>query len=224
MDNYLFYMYLKYLKDNKLTFWSKLLKQPPVAIILFVIIIISGISSIILSFININYYFILGSILLEIISCAVLYFYTENYRITCSERKAEDYKEYCKKIRIWLNSCGIIDREVVEVLHSRVIENIEQLKSLDKESLERTDKWLQALIIPIVLAIITTSISNVSDIAVIFKNTLIIIICFVSVYCIFIAVQKISNFPNKRMIEKLNCFASDLQGVLDTQFSDSIFK
>lgn len=123
-----------------------------------------------------------------------------------------------------MNSCGIIDREVVEVLHSRVIENIEQLKSLDKESLERTDKWLQALIIPIVLAIITTSISNVSDIAVIFKNTLIIIICFVSVYCIFIAVQKISNFPNKRMIEKLNCFAGDLQGVLDTQFSDSIFK
>lgn len=95
---------------------------------------------------------------------------------------------------------------------------------MDKESQERTDKWLQALIIPILLAIITTSISNVSDISVMFKNMLIIIIGFVSVYCIFIALQKISNFPNKRMMEKLNCFASDLQGVLDTQFSDSVFK
>lgn len=224
MDNYLFYMYLKYLKDSKLTFWPKLLKQPPVTIILLVIIIISGMASIILSFVGINYYFMLGSILLEIISCAILYFYTENYKITCSESKAEDYKKYCKDIKIWLNSCGIRDRESVEVLHSRVIESIERIKSLDKESQERTDKWLQALIIPILLAIITTSISNVSDISVMFKNMLIIIIGFVSVYCIFIALQKISNFPNKRMMEKLNCFASDLQGVLDTQFSDSVFK
>lgn len=224
MDKYLFYMYLKYLKDKKLTFWPKLLKQPTIVIILFVTIIVFGMASIILSFVNISYYFVLGSIVLEIISCAVLYLYTENYRIICSESATEKYRKYCKNIKKWLIGCGIRDKEAVEVLHNRVIESIEQIKSLDENSQERTDKWLQTLIIPVVLAIITTVISNDSDVDVMFKKTLIIIVCFVSVYCIFIAVQKISNFPNKRMIEKLNCFASDLQGVLDTQYMDSIFK
>lgn len=222
MDRYLFYMYLKYLKDNKLTFWYELWKQPKMAIVLFAIVIISGIS--LLVFIFINKYLILISIIVEIVSCVILYFYTENYRITCSKNKTEEYRKYCKDIKRWLNGCGIRDKEAVEVLHSRVIESIEQLKSLDKESQERTDKWLQALIIPVVLAIITTVISNVSDIAVMFNNTLIIIICFVSIYCIFTSTQKISSFPQKRMLEQLNCFASDLQGVLDTQFTDSIFK
>lgn len=222
MDRYLFYMYLKYLKDNKLTFWYELWKQPKMAIFLFAIVIISGIA--LLVFIFINKYLMLISIIMEIVSCVILYFYTENYRITCSKNKTEEYRKYCKDIKIWLNSCGIKDKEAVEVLHSRVIESIEQIKSLDKESQERTDKWLQALIIPVVLAIITTVISNVSDIAVMFNNTLIIIICFVSVYCIFTSTQKISSFPQKRMLEQLNCFASDLQSVLDTQFTDSIFK
>ncbi|MDE5946017.1 MAG: hypothetical protein K2G63_01730, partial [Oscillospiraceae bacterium] len=62
--------------------------------------------------------------IMEIVSCVILYFYTENYRITCSKNKTEEYRKYCKDIKSWFISCGIRNKEAVEALHSRVIESI----------------------------------------------------------------------------------------------------
>ena len=73
-------------------------------------------------------------------------------------------------------------------------------------------------------AIGTTVLNTNSDMEVMISGTITIIICFIALYCGYTGIQRITNFPNKRMYQQLKCFASDLQGVLDTQFSNSIFK
>ena len=84
MDRYLFYMYLEYLKENKLTFWPKLLKQPKVVILLIIAIVISGIISVVISLVDINQYLSLVAVGAECLFCVLLYIYTENYMISSS--------------------------------------------------------------------------------------------------------------------------------------------
>jgi len=224
MDRYLFYMYLEYLKENKLTFWPKLLKRPKMIIGLLIAVVVFGVTSVILSFFDdtIRYAFIIAT--LEFGMCMFLYFYTEHYKIICSKKRADEYRDYCKKIKRWLAGCHIKTEDAIKILLGRVNKSIEELESLDKDSQLRIDKWLQALVIPILLAIITTVLSTNSDMEVMVAGTITIIICFIALYCGYTGVQRIANFPNKRMYQQLKCFASDLQGVLDTQFSNSIFK
>lgn len=78
--------------------------------------------------------------------------------------------------------------------------------------------------IPIVLAIITTILSSNSGAKEMISGILTVIILFISIYSIYVAVSKLASFPNKRMYQQLKYFASDLQGVLDKQFSNSVFK
>ena len=224
MERYLFYMYLEYLKENKLTFWPKLWKQPKIAIILMLVVVLSWLASFVISFFKTTQYWSIVTLAMEIISCVILYFYTEHYMIACSKKRTNEYCDYCKKIKNWLNSCNVNDEEKIKVLLGRVNESMKEIEIIEQKSQDRIEKWLQALVIPIVLAIITTILGSNSDMNGMITGISTVIILFISVYMIYIAVSKIVSFPNKRMHEQLKCFSSDLQGVLDTQFPDSIFK
>lgn len=224
MDRYLFYMYLEYLKENKLTFWPKLLKQPKVVILLMIAVVTSGIISVVISLVDISQYLSLAAVVAEFLFCVFLYIYTENYMITYSKDRTNEYKDYCKKIKNWLNSCNVKNEEKINILLDRVNVSMKELEIIDQKSQERTEKWLQTLIIPIILAIITTILSSDSGAKEMISGILTVIILFISIYSIYVAVSKLASFPNKRMYQQLKCFASDLQGVLDTQFSNSIFK
>ena len=72
MYRYLFYMYLEYLKENKLTFWPKLLKQPKGVILLMIAIVTSGIISIVISFVDISQYLSLAAVVAEFLFCVFL--------------------------------------------------------------------------------------------------------------------------------------------------------
>lgn len=224
MDRYLFYMYLEYLKDNDLTFWSQMWKQPKKMISLLIAVCVLGAISIILSFFDATIRYAFIAAIFEFGTCIVLYFYTEHYKITCSKKRADEYRDYCEKIKKWLVECNIKTEVAIKSLLDRVNKSIEEIESLDKDSQLRTDKWLQALVIPVLLAIITTVLNTNSDMEVMISGTITIIICFIALYCGYTGVRRIANFPNKRMYQQLKCFASDLQGVWDTQFSNSIFK
>ena len=89
------------------------------------------------------------------------------------------------------------------------------MKTEEENSKARGDRWLQTLIIPAIIAIITAIITKQENIEEMIAYALAIVILFAVVYGIVAIIKTISFFPQKRRIEQMECFASDLQGVLD---------
>lgn len=87
MEWFLYYSYQKFRKDNLESIPRRLLRLPAIAITLFGLLCISTIAGLAFAFIPAMKMFMWIPIVLELICCIVLYFYTENYQVKVSYRK-----------------------------------------------------------------------------------------------------------------------------------------
>lgn len=214
MEKFLFYAYLKYIEDNKLTFWPQLFKLPKHILCLF----LASIFFIIFAFISSLFSWSIVSaicVLLALVLSIVLYTCIERYQIKCSINKMDDYINYCKELYEWLNSMGVVDKEFIEELHKRISDNVVRLREERQKNSKRIDTWMQTLIIPILIVIITTIISGNNNLTNAVGVVIGILMMFGLLYGVFITIRDIVSFPQKRRIEQLSCFESDLQGILD---------
>lgn len=213
METYLFYAYLKYSKENNQSFWPKLISRPANVIVFFVLTIISSICGLIFSLCQWHIASTI-SISFEILFTTIFYFVSEKYRIDFSTAKYEDYKSYCLKLYDWIKEfdIGTVDR--VEALYQNVVAKKQQLELEEENKNSRGERWLQTLIIPVIIAIITTASSRQENMSEMIVSTFLIISMFIVVYGAISAIRSIINFPQKRKIKQMECFATDLNALL----------
>ena len=214
MEEYLFYNYLKYLKDNDKTFWKGLFKLPWWIIVLFFSIIIVLVLSIIYAVFNCA----IGALISVFIACVlsiVIHFVVANYRIEFSEERLAEYKKHCIDVLDWLKNNDIHSEEEITSILERVKNNIGVQKDELYKKSEVTFKWMQTLIIPIIIVAFTAMLSSYDDVQIIVYLALSAIFVFALLYSVFGSIKSIVLLPSKRRVEQMQCFANDLQGVLD---------
>ena len=218
MEWFLYYSYQKFRKDNLESIPRRLLRLPAIAITLFGLLCISTIAGLAFAFIPAMKMFMWIPIVLELICCIVLYFYTENYQVKVSYEKLEDYKTYCEVIYRWLQSCSLSTREEIQEIRRRLLAHIEKVEADRKYKKESTDRWLQVLVIPVILAVLSAFINQQTGYVQAMNYAFFLIFIFLVIYSMIWGVRRVRYFFSGSNLEQIQCFANDLQGVLDTQF------
>ena len=224
MELLLYRSYLKYLKDNKTPVSEALKKLPKVMLGLLIALILSAICAVVvLCMERIRRYFFvpLG---VEAIVSLIVFSYAQHYEIKNSDKDIKEHKKYCEALYIWLKKSliSVEPKDIVE-LKSRMDSRLEKYAETQQRTTDIIMRFIQTLIIPVILTVLTVILNNQIDISVIlvYGIVAIMLLCFFIV-TIFGFVAFI-NLIRKNEYEKVNSFSKDLQSILDTQFEDGIF-
>lgn len=219
MESILFDSYRKYQKEQKDNFIKAIFKLPLLAQIFLAIIVLCLIYSVLVVFVpwlRVAYGYCLA---VEVLTCVALYFYTENFQIKTSDSRLFVYQEYCEKTKQWLASVGVnVTPENITEIMKRTNKRIALLEKKRKERRDRIDRWIQILIIPILLAIFSAVIKEQTDLSLLFVYAVTMIVTIASIGLAFLNIYNIIDFFQKRKLEQMKSFAEDLQGILDCQF------
>lgn len=224
METILFENYQKYQKEHRDNLFRALFKLPLIAIIMLVTLMVSTTLGIISTFVKEISFLFSYTILVEAVLCVVIYFYTDHFRIDNSGRRLTKYANYCGQIASWLKSTGFVFNQTnVEQLIKRLSAKLDKIENERLKRKETIEKWIQILIIPVLLAVFSQSIQKQENVAVLLSFA-VVVLSFVGLIGISIlSMNSIIEFFRKRKIEQLRGFVDDLQGVLDTQFTDRLF-
>ena len=151
----------------------------------------------------------------EFVFGIIFYNCSEKYQIEFCVEEYDKYKKYCFNLRKWLKQFDQHSDTDIQELHGRIQAKITRLRAEYESEKARGDRWLQTLIIPTVIAIITAIITKQESIESMFAYTFVIVALFVVIYGTIAIIKSISYFPQKRKIEQMECFSSDLQSILD---------
>ncbi len=224
MELLLYRSYLKYLKDNRIPVSKALKRIPKLMIVLLVALILSAISAVVFLYIEQirQYFFVpLG---VEAIVSLIVFSYAQHYEIKNSDKDIKEHKKYCESLYIWLKKSliSVEPKDIVE-LKSRMDSRLEKYAETQQRTTDIIMRFIQTLIIPVILTVLTVILNNQIDIGVILAYGIvaIMLLCFFIV-TIFGFVSFI-NLIRKNEYEKMNSFSKDLQSILDTQFEDGIF-
>lgn len=216
----LFDNYRKYLKQNKDKVFKAFFKLPKFAIAMFVIILLTVIYAILSIFIKHLQQWYVWCLIIEVIACIALYFYTEHYQIKTSSIKLQVYKEYCEEINSWLRTTGlVVNKKNLTKIINRVNHDILIMEDKRNKRRDRIEKWIQVLIIPILLAIFSEMIREQAKLSVLIAYALVLLISIGSLALAFLCCYNIIDFFQKRKLEQLKSFSKDLQGVIDTKLT-----
>lgn len=214
MENYLFYAYLNFAKDNKQTFWPKLLSQPKAIIIIFSLVFVSCLSASVFALFNCLIGVII-SITVELIFGGIFCWLSDKHHIDFCFEEYSKYKKYCNDLFLWMKSFDVNSIKDVKIVFDRITIKIDKMKAERESSNARLDKWLQILIIPVVIAIITAIVAKQISIEEMISYSISIIVLFAIIYGTILIFREISYLPQKHRIAQMECFANDLQAILD---------
>lgn len=224
MYKILFDNYRKYQKKNQDNFFKAFWKLPKPAIIIFIVIISTIIYAILSIFVKHLQQWYVWCLLLEILACVTLYFYTEYYQIKTSSMRLQVYKKYCRKINIWLKTTGlIVNKKNLNEIIDRINRDILTMEEKRNKRRDRIEKWIQILIIPILLAVFSELIREQTNLSVLISYALVLLISVGSLSLAFLCCYNIIDFFQKRKLEQLKSFSNDLQGIIDTQLEKKLF-
>ena len=223
MEETLLNGYLKYRKNVRKKLYKNLYKAPKLILVLMVLLMIISVCLVIFSFtspLSILYW---CTTALDVILFVVNGFLVERYEIKTSDVRLKREKEYSDKMYAWLK----------EINFNATVENIADLKrrlltmyQKKEEQLQkwttRIEKWLQILVVPVVLAIFAEAIKNNTEITSLILYAVTTVLSLVGfALCIFY-IYLVAKCFFVRKAKQIKCFADDLQKVLDTQFEDSM--
>ena len=219
MESILFDSYRKYQKEQKDNFIKAIFKLPVWVQIFLAMIVLCLVYSVLVLFVpclRVVYGYCLA---VEVLTCVALYFYTENFQIKTSDSRLFVYQEYCEKIKHWLDLVGVnVTPENITEIMTRTNKRIDLLEKKRKERRDRIDRWIQILIIPILLAIFSAVIKEQTDLSLLLVYAVTMIVAIASTGLAFLNIYNILDFFQKRKLEQMKSFVEDLQGNLDCQF------
>lgn len=225
MEDILFDGYRKHLKATQDNVFQAFFKMPCGGKFLLTAIIVCMLASIVFLVFTKWIWVSLISLVVDIILCIVSYFYVESYQIKTSDIRVVDYKEYCAGIKKWLESSDVeLTKSNLSELRKRVLASWASKENARKRGIERVEKWIQALLIPLLLAVFAEIIDGQTDVSTLISSLLILIIAIGIVCATAINFYNIVSFFQKRKLEQMRKFANDIQGVLDTQFEDGLIR
>ncbi len=215
MFDLIFNLYLKYKKEHSDKMWKKIMKLPKHLIALFGLAIISAISSIAMLFIlgNTLWYWIPVSI--ELVSTIALGFTSEKYFIDNSQAETDEYITKRKELYVEVLSKFITSEDQLCEMIKRANDKVAITQGRIDKKYEALNKFNQVLFIPIILLWLNSLVDTTSDATVIAELSLITIVLSLIIYAIINAGITVINYDIVREKYKLQCFANDLQGILD---------
>lgn len=162
MDEILLNCYLKYKKEQSISLWKKIMKNSTLlsAVIIMVLLVGSAGFAVVISMIESIRIWMWIAVAVEMILCVILYILTEKYEIESSSENMENHISDCYKLAEWLGYYQISSDEAIRLLHKRLTDQIDEIKAECKVKRERRDKWLQTLMLPVMLSIISVAIAN----------------------------------------------------------------
>ena len=102
------------------------------------------------------------------------------------------------------------------------IKEIEKSERQRITTQEHIEKWMQILIIPILLAVFSVIINGQTDLEILLEYTIVFFIILGSIACMLFNCYNFLGFYKKRKLEQMKSFYSDLQGILDFQFDNKL--
>lgn len=219
MEMQLFYCYLKYQKDQKDSTLRKITRLTPIVIILLFLLIATTIISFIFTLRSSKCAFVPLSI--ELLLSLVTYFYSEHIQVKMSSVNLSAYKDRCRKNYEWLKEQEVVGQKEIQMYKDRITSSIENTQCKIDKSIDRIEKWLQILVIPIALAIFSYVLEERTDIQTVLAYAMTIVVIIVVIYPALLGLNRVKAFFELREIRKMKLFERDLQGVLDTQFAES---
>ncbi len=220
MEKHLYYCYLKYQREHKKKWKDIYFSIPKNIYISLGLIFIFGIMTLYyaLTF-KLCYSYL--CMCLEIIHCGIMRICVENYKINRSKEYLTQNIQKYNRVWKWLSSCSITEKSEIEEYKRRMVLYVQDKKSEICKKQERIDKWIQILIIPVLLVGLKIVLNYKQDVFSLISGLIISIIAFLVVYFIIMKSIKILDYIFEgNEINKMQDFIDDLQGVLDTQFSN----
>lgn len=218
MEELLFYSYQQYIKANKKGLNNFKIKIPLLPISLLALsFVANGVSVYLAVFINSS----LASLIVSFVAfvfLAIFNYSCECYLIEYSDKKLNDFKWYASKIYKWLNLNAISSLEEIQEIRNRLVLKINQAEENRLHKNERSDKWMQIFIIPVVLLILGNLVGSQSDAITILTKIFPTISIFAIIYTLIFILRNVGYWLDKFKLTQLKKFAYDLQCVLDTQF------
>ena len=218
MEFYIFNSYLKYQKENSPSIF-KAMKRMPIALwIILGLAVICAILGTVFSFIDGLAWLFLVFSLAEIIFTFTAFVLQERWEIKHSDMEWEEFKTSSIELYNWLSNLSITSQADIELLLERLNDYRDgQIEKREKQN-NKIDKWMQTLIIPLILAIITALISNQADIESVLMFIFFMLAIVAMIYGLIWLVRSVVGILQTQRRNKLDYFITDLQGVLDVEF------
>lgn len=224
MELLLYRSYLKYLKDNRVPMSKAFKKMPKTMVSLLIILLLSVISVILVICIEKIRMYFYAAIAIEITIAFAVFLYGQHYEIENSDQDIKEYETYCSNLFVWLKntSVSVARKDIIE-LKSRMVNRLEKHEQKQQRTYDVAIRFIQVLIIPIVLTVLTVVLNNQIDISLIFTYGFIAIMILSFLAVTSFGFISFVNLIRKNESEKMKSFVNDLQGILDTQFDEGIF-
>ena len=218
MEYHLLNNYIKYQKEHSVSLIKEIKSIPIYGLIFLSLAIIFGVIAAIFAFIDSTSLIFWISIILETITAFALFIYEERWNIKHSDKELYNFKNESKELYKWLCSLSISSRSHIETIVQRLIDDIDDDISRKEKANEKADRWMQTMIIPIALAIITSIIANRNDIDEILYYVVSIIAIVLMIYAFIWIVRSVKGMIQKQRRSKIEYFIEALKGVIDVIF------
>lgn len=223
MELLLYKNYLLHLKKNSSKISEALRKIPKASIILLIALLITvtcALMTIIFEHLR-RYYFV--ALIMEIVVSITSFTCTQRYEIKNSLTNLNEYKTYCSELYVWLN--GVLSnstKENIEELKNRIDNHIKKHEQYQQKIFDTLIRFVQALIIPVILTILAVIMENEVNINMIFTYGIFAVLIPSFLAVTLFGFLSFINLFQKSKYEKMKSFSNDLQGILDTQFNNGI--
>ncbi len=215
MDNFIFNEYLKFKTEYFGGTLARIVKLPRHLVTLFFITIISAIASILLLFMLNNPYVYWIPTTIEIASVIALGICSNKYNIDNNQKHTEEYIEYCRNLyKDFCKKYVKTEKQFFEILN-RANKKISDIQTKIDKNIEITNKWMQTLIIPILLAVFKAFIDSEENISLILNSSFFMMILTIVIYAFIIFGFSLINYDIKKQQNELKNYAEDLQSILD---------
>lgn len=224
MELLVYRSYLKYLKDNRMPMSKAFKKMPKTMVALLIILLLSAISVILVICIEKIRIYFYAAIAIEVTIAFSVFLYGQHYEIKNSDQDIKKYKTYCTNLFLWLTNTSVsVERKDIIELKNRMVDRLEKHEQKQQKTYDVAIRFIQVLIIPIVLTILTVVLNKQVDISMILAYGFITIMILSFLAVTLFGFISFVNLIRKNELEKMKSFVIDLQGILDTQFDEGIF-
>ena len=215
MEKIIFYNYLGFINKRKTSILKKLNSAPKRIYISFIAIyLFMG-----LSFVSQRKgwgdLYTLGFLLLAIVCCFLMSHFIEKYDIKRSQDAKKELELYCESFKEFLSENGIITDEAIKLLYTRLSEKCEKIEKNKEKQSDNTFKWLQTIVVPLILVFVSGIISLQKDLSELLDYSFAIFIIILFVVGVFFVLKNLMNFKWKKKNIQITDLLDDLQTLMD---------
>ncbi len=215
MEKIIFYNYLGFINKRKTSILKKINSAPKRIYISFITIYLFGMLSFVSQRKGWGDLYTLGFLLLSIVCCFLMSHFIEKYDIKRSQGAKKELESYCVSFKEFLSENGIVTNEAIKLLYTRLSEKCKKMEEHKEKHSENIFKWLQTIVVPLILVFISGIISLQKDLSELLEYSIIFFIVILFVFGTFFLLKNLMNFNEKKKNIQMSDLLDDLQLLMD---------